>query len=205
MTNLKLFGDRVLVERVQRTATAGGIFIPQTAQKNELHAFGRVLKVGDGHWTGKPSIPMHIRVNDYVYFQVQQTWAAMHSFEYEGKLLIALHQDDCLARVTDPDNVTEETFHACGKWLILRPALKQATQIIVPDQVREPDMWQFHVVSKGENVKDEIEVGMEVMPVFTRANPFQLVEGSQTKDFVYVEQDFIMACVTDDRQAVLPV
>ncbi len=194
----------MLVERVER-ATSGGIFIPPTARAKEMHAFGRVVKVGDGRWTNKPPIAMHIRVNDFVYFQVQQTWAAMHSFEFEGKLLIALHQDDCLARVTDPDNVTEETFHACGKWLILRPALKQATQIIVPEQVREPDMWQFHVVSKGESVREDIEVGMEVMPVFTRANPFQIVEAGQTKDFVYVEQEFIMACVTDDRQRELPV
>jgi co-chaperonin GroES (HSP10) len=204
MNKLKVFGDRVIVERVAKsTRSAGNIIIPVAAQKNELHAIGRVVRVGDGRWTSKPAVPMHVRVNDYVYFQVNESWAAMHSFEFDDKLLIALHQDDCLARVQDPDNITEETFHACGKWLILRPALKQATSIIVPEDVREPDMWQFHVVSKGENVRAEIEVGMEVMPVFTRAQPFQLYQDGQPKDFVYVEQDFIMAAVLDDHQASL--
>ena len=61
--------DRVLVERVeQETKTAGGIIIPDTAQKKPMQ--GKVKSVGGGSRdeTGK-LVPLDVKVGDTVLFE----------------------------------------------------------------------------------------------------------------------------------------
>src|SRR5687767_1562182 len=69
MSNVKVkpLGDRVLVKRVEQTQkTAGGIYLPDTAQ--EEPQFGTVVRTGPGKFEDGKNRPLSIKEGDKVIF-----------------------------------------------------------------------------------------------------------------------------------------
>ena len=78
--------DRVLIKSVEQdTVSAGGIYIPPTAQGKEATVQGRVLAVGPGRASTKGELmPMTVKEGDIVVFS-----------KYAGQE-IQVDGDDCL-------------------------------------------------------------------------------------------------------------
>jgi chaperonin GroES len=95
--NLKPIADRIVVRRESSDAkTAGGILLPDNAQKKP--AQGVVLAVGPGkrhHKTGE-RVPMQVKVGDKVLFT---SWAGDEFRDRKNKdgEVLLMHQDDILA------------------------------------------------------------------------------------------------------------
>jgi chaperonin GroES len=94
--NLKPIGDRIIVRRESSDAkTAGGIILPDTAQKKPQR--GTVLAVGPGkvnRKTGKRQ-PMQLKAGDKVLFT---SWAGdeFKDRKEAGEVLV-MHEEDVLA------------------------------------------------------------------------------------------------------------
>jgi chaperonin GroES len=71
--NVELLYDRILVKKIEKTKTKGGLFLPPTATKDPSrpidYAQGIVVKTGSGRTsaTGE-KIPMSVAEGDLVYF-----------------------------------------------------------------------------------------------------------------------------------------
>jgi chaperonin GroES len=64
---LKPLDDRVVVEVLEEEATtAGGIVLPETAQKKPQE--GKVLAVGPGKFENGERVPLEVKVGDVVIF-----------------------------------------------------------------------------------------------------------------------------------------
>ena len=97
MTTVKPLNNRVVVEPIEEEEkTAGGIFLPQTAQQKPQN--GKVMAVGPGEISddGERS-PMTVEVGDNVlYAKFSGT-----EVEVDGKELLIMRETDLLAIIED--------------------------------------------------------------------------------------------------------
>ncbi|MCD6415924.1 MAG: co-chaperone GroES [Planctomycetes bacterium] len=97
MTTVKPLNNRVVVEPIEEEEkTAGGIFLPQTAQQKPQN--GKVIAVGPGEISddGERS-PMTVEVGDNVlYAKFSGT-----EVEVDGKELLIMRETDLLAIIED--------------------------------------------------------------------------------------------------------
>lgn len=95
--NLTPLHDRIVVRREKAMEkTAGGIYIPDTAQ--EKQQIGEVLAVGKGR-IGKDGsrIPLDVKVGDRVLFsKYAGTEAPRSYFESDGEELVIMKEDEIL-------------------------------------------------------------------------------------------------------------
>ena len=97
MANLRPLHERVVVRREKAMEkTAGGIFIPDTAQ--EKQQIGYVIAVGKGrHGKDGSVIPLDVKVGDKVLFsKYAGTEAPRFYFESEGEELVIMKEDEIL-------------------------------------------------------------------------------------------------------------
>ncbi len=68
MAGLTPLYDRVVIERVEETKTAGGIIIPDSAKEKPVQ--GKVIAVGEGNWNedGDARLELTVKVGDTVLF-----------------------------------------------------------------------------------------------------------------------------------------
>ena len=93
MSQLRLLGDRVLVETIAVQATASGIIIPETGQGRPEQAL--VKAVGPGRREEGELVPVDVQVGDVVYF-------VRHSgvpIDNSGEEQLVLREQDILAVV----------------------------------------------------------------------------------------------------------
>jgi chaperonin GroES len=93
--SLRPLQDRIIVKRVEEeTKTAGGIFIPETA--NEKPQRGQIIAVGNGKKTedGKV-IPIDVKVGEIVLFGKY----AGTEIKVDGDELLIMREDDILGVV----------------------------------------------------------------------------------------------------------
>lgn len=93
MAGLTPLYDRVVIQRVEETKTAGGIIIPDTAKEKPVQ--GKVLAVGEGAWNedGDARLKPTVKVGDSVLFT---KWGG-NEFTVDGKELVILKESDILA------------------------------------------------------------------------------------------------------------
>lgn len=94
--NLKPIGDRIVVRREASDAkSAGGIFIPEAAQKKPQR--GEILAVGPGKLNKKDGsrTPLQLKAGDKVLFT---SWAGDEFKDRKGVGdILLMHEDDVLA------------------------------------------------------------------------------------------------------------
>lgn len=91
---LKPLGDKIVVERLEAmTQTAGGIFLPDSAQEKPQEA--KVVAVGPGRTLENGSVaPLDVKVGDSVLFGKY----GGTEITVDGKELLILKESDILAK-----------------------------------------------------------------------------------------------------------
>jgi len=92
-----LFADRVLIEPIVEEKTAGGIIIPDSAQK-QIQPKGKVVVVGPGRSldqsvagaTVTGVMPMSVKVGDVVFFSMNSGNAVL----IEGKTYLIMRENE---------------------------------------------------------------------------------------------------------------
>jgi len=191
---VRLFGDRVLLDHVP--TKPGSIYIPDRARNRDIHRLGKVISVGDGQWNGKAPIPMVVKDGDLVYFQTNELIAASNGINWVGAdgketIYLVMLQGDLIAKVTDADNVTADTFDPIGKWCLLQPKLNEQGKIIIPENAKSGASFKFHVVKKGPLVTLPIEPGNEVSLRLDRCNLIVL----NKVEYAYIDEQYITGVV----------
>ena len=101
--NFRPLHDRVLIRRVEQEAkTAGGIFIPDTAQEKPME--GEVIAVGPGARSEDGKVhPLDLRPGDRVLFG---KWSGTE-IRLDGEELMIMKESDVMGIVTDAAATTK--------------------------------------------------------------------------------------------------
>lgn len=154
MRKLTLFGERVLVEPVEEMS--GSLIV--AAKASRTYEFGRIVKVGDGLVSdgkgGKVQKKMHLNEGEIVWFQTNAYMAAGNATAIDGKVYMALHQNDVLATMSKPiANI--ENLKIAGNWCLLRSdvIVESGSEIIRPDTAKVSyDEMAFYIEQVGSQV-----------------------------------------------------
>lgn len=93
---LKPLFDRVVVKELKaEEKTAGGIYLPPSAQEKPCMA--KIIAVGEGEIINGAIVPMKVKVGDTILFAKY----AGSDFKIEGEEFIVLKQTDILAIVEE--------------------------------------------------------------------------------------------------------
>lgn len=95
--SIQPLGDRVLVKREEKetTKSPGGIYIPETAEK-EKSKKGTVIAIGPGKMgDDNEIIPLSVKKGDKVYFN--SGWDNEVKFEGDSAEYFLVHESDILA------------------------------------------------------------------------------------------------------------
>lgn len=91
-TRIRPLSDRIVVEpKEKETKTAGGIVLPDSADK-EKPVEGVVLAVGDGKWHDGKKEPLQVKVGDKILFGKY----AGTSFKLAEKELLVMREEDVM-------------------------------------------------------------------------------------------------------------
>lgn len=93
---LKPLHDYVVVVPFEETLSAGGIVIPETADKARPQK-GKVLAVGPGKWADGQLHPVSVSLNATVLFGKYSGT----EFELEGKKYLVMKETDILAELSE--------------------------------------------------------------------------------------------------------
>lgn len=200
MTNVKLFGNRCLVE-FHRMKTASKILIPDSAQEHDSHRFGIVRFIGDGVVKGKePKAPL-VKAGDVVMFQINNIMEATQKFVLDGKTYMNLLQDELIARVIGED-VNVDNLEMLGEYALLKHFMREqpGSTLFLPDSAQmrtsSPDFIYFRCIKKGSLVDKAVNEGDEVVVNFGRLTPMFIIrrndDGTSTNlEYVYTRNDWI--------------
>lgn len=92
--------NRVLIEGIDDEAktTKSGIVLPDSDKKKQSK--GVIVAIGPGRINEKGErIPLSVSIGNKVLFK--EPWSDESKFEYEGKKLFLVEEDDILATITD--------------------------------------------------------------------------------------------------------
>lgn len=93
MANISPLHDRVVVEALEaETKTAGGILIPDTADK-EQPSEGRVVTTGPGKYVDGKIMPLQVKKGDKILFGKY----AGTKVKFSGKDYLVMREEDILA------------------------------------------------------------------------------------------------------------
>ena len=92
---IRPLGDRLVVEPQElETQTAGGIFIPDTADKDKPMQ-GTVLAIGQGRYIDGKMTPLQVKVGEKVLFGKY----AGTNVKFDGKEYLVMREEDVMAIV----------------------------------------------------------------------------------------------------------
>ncbi len=98
--NIQPLSNRVLIEGFEDEAktTKSGIVLPDTADKKK-QSKGIVVAIGPGRVNEKGDrVPVSLKIGDKVLFK--EPWSDESKFEYDGKKLFLVEEDDVLATLS---------------------------------------------------------------------------------------------------------
>lgn len=201
--NVKLFGDRCLVEYLQRPITTSKIIIPDTAQKRDTHRFGTVRFIGDGRVKKKDcaekQVASLVAPGDVVMFQINEIMEATQKFVIDGKTYMNLLQGELIARVTGED-VCVENLEMLGEFVLLKWFMRRppGSTLFVPEGALRhsaPDFIYFRCLKKGSRATVSVNVGDEVIVNFGRLTPMFIIKMqngiSENEEYAYTLNDWV--------------
>lgn len=203
--NFKLFGDRVLVEKV--APKQGTIYVPDNAQ--DISRIGKVVAVGDGKRPGLKTlqhnghyyevmlkdVTMVVKPGDLVYFQTNAIQQSNCMYDMGSEILMNLAQAEIIAKL-DSNEITLDGFHLMPDWVLVRPFMKDEPQgIVLPEVAKKARAIYFRVEKMGDNVDKPITPGDEVVLTHGYCNPIQI----QREDFGYIHKNEIHGVVEESR------
>ncbi|RJQ28733.1 co-chaperone GroES [Candidatus Parcubacteria bacterium] len=98
--NIQPLSNRVLISEDEVKTTKSGIIIPDTVESKEWSK-GVIISVGPGKLNEKGEIiPMSLKIGNKVFFRKKE-WPNEIKFEYDGKKLFLVEEDDVLATISE--------------------------------------------------------------------------------------------------------
>ncbi|TSC52570.1 MAG: chaperonin GroES [Parcubacteria group bacterium LiPW_41] len=98
--NIQPLSNRVLISEDEIKVTKSGIIIPDTVETKE-QGRGIIIAVGPGKFNERGEIiSMMLKIGDRVFFR-KRGWPDESKFEYDGKKLFLVEEEDVLATITD--------------------------------------------------------------------------------------------------------
>jgi co-chaperonin GroES (HSP10) len=198
--NVRMFGNRCLVEHYRPKSSKSQIIIPDAAQQQDTHRFGKVVAVGDGKLKDGKIVAPLVKIGDTVMFQINQIMEATQKYMIDGKSYMNLLQSELIGKLTSED-ITMDNFEVLGDYLMLKHFFRQpeGSQIIVPDNIIKqsaPSFIYFKVLKKGINVDTPVEVGDEVICNLGRLTPLFFVQRhgdgtSSNEEYCYTHKDWV--------------
>lgn len=202
MSNIRLFGFRVLVERVPEKT--GRIITPDNAEV--MYKVGRVVVVGDGKQpNGTVEEPL-VKVGDLVWFQVNAVLAANQQYMMGNNPLINLHQGDLLCRLHSPESFYSN-MEPLGRWVFVEPFTRQEdTLIALPaaSAAGNSEFVYFRVSKLGSRVDLPIKPKQEILLNTGRIGAVLLRRNPIEDDFVdlgYIDRDYVLGAVEEAEEA----
>ena len=189
MTNLKLLGEKVAVVQAKEELK-GSIILPENRMiKFEI---GKVIAAGDGKYRDGTERKMWVKPGDLVMYQLGGPQIENSKFKKDGVSIKIFHQGDIIAKLDpladkpDTVQVSMDSFHIMGNWVLLEVKLEQGI-IIVPEKSAPSEDFKFVVRQTGAGVELPIEAGQEVYPERGKCLPVE-IDGTT---YVYTHQDFL--------------
>jgi co-chaperonin GroES (HSP10) len=206
----KLFGDRVLVEKV--SPKQGTIIVPDNGQ--DLSRIGRVVAHGDGKRPGIKTIQhnghyyevtlkdveMRVKVGDLVYFETNAVSAANCAYDMGNEILVNIPHGDIIAQITgshkDGVDITLDNFDLSPDYVLVKPFMREPPKgIVLPEVSKKALSIYFKVLKKGSAVVKPVEIGEELVLTHGYCRPLQI----QREDYGYIHQNEIHGVVEESR------
>jgi co-chaperonin GroES (HSP10) len=206
----KLFGDRVLLERV--APKKGSIHIPQMAES--VSTIGRVVALGNGKRPGIKTIQhngyfyevtlkdvtMLVEVGDIVYFETNAMSAAQAAYDMGDDMLVNLSHGDIIARISgthlDGVEITVDNFEIMPDFIMVDPFQRELSSTIqLPEVAQKAQRVYYRLLKKGSNVSKPCEIGDELLLDQSYSRPVDI----QGKTYGYVHQNAIHGVVEESR------
>jgi co-chaperonin GroES (HSP10) len=186
--NLKVARGRIVVKK-REVKLKGLIELPQTRAR--LYEIGEVVTVGDCTQYGYQNRSHTEEVyqpGELVLFQLPQHLAASVSYNIKGTLHAFLSVEDLIARLFS-DIISLKDFKVVGRFVLLRPSVRSASPIVLPDSATEAKQENLHfsVEQTGLDVETDYFHGQEVFPDKGRVNPM-VIDG---EELAFVDQQFL--------------
>ena len=208
---IRMLGHRCLVERY-KPKSESTILIPDAAQTEATHRFGKVVAVGQGTKDGKV-LPMLVQEGEVVFFQMNQVMEATQKYAREGKAYMNMLQTEVVGKLKSGDRVAVDNVEMAGDYVLLKHFVKdQPGRLLLPDSVirqNAAEFIYFRVVKVGPEVTKPFKVGDEVIVNFGRLTPIFFLDGKptimpnreeakpNTQEYAYTTQDWIDGVVDD--------
>jgi co-chaperonin GroES (HSP10) len=206
----KLFGDRVLLERV--APKKGSIHIPQMAES--VSTIGRVVALGSGQRPGIKTIQhnghyyevtlkdveMLVKVGDIVYFETNAMTAAQAAYDMGDDMLVNLSHGDIIAKISgkhlDGVEITVDNFEVMPDFVMVDPFQRELSSTIeLPEVAQKTQRVYYRLLKKGSNVSRPCEIGDELLLDQSYSRPIDI----QGKTYGYVHQNAIHGVVEESR------
>ena len=180
--NFQIFGDRVLLAEVEEQKEVKGIYLPESRTRQYLHML--VVAVGDGRVRGG-DLPVYrkmcVKPGDHVMVQLNPMMIGGNQQKIGGVKYLTLNHHDVIARVeAGVFDLTLETFHPVGRWVLVRvDAPDRVGTIILPGapSLRSAGEVKTFLTKMGEVAAEELNqlpIGTQVMLEHNRVQPFSL-------------------------------
>jgi co-chaperonin GroES (HSP10) len=180
------------------------IIIPEIAKNSDLHRTGIVRFVGNGKLYNSNEIkkPL-VQPGDVVLFQVNDFMVATQRYVLDGKEYMQMSQDELIAKLTDPSNISVDNLEMLGDYVLIEPSLKeQDRRIILPELSSADEKSSFiklHCVKIGSTVDLDIKIGDELIVNFAKLNPLfistETKDGFVNKEYAYIRKEWINGVV----------
>lgn len=185
MSNIKSFGDRVVVEIVEEEYD--GMLFVQERRNSAHHAIARVV-------CESPKLK-DVGVGDIVWFQFNKVVSDSCAFVCDGSQKLSLHYKDVLGKLSST-KITVDSLTMVGAWVLVKPFLNAPKSgIIIPDTAKEssPEHVRFALTKCGESASDVKQHASGVELVLNKNYVNRIDLGGES--YAYISQDNVLAAI----------
>jgi co-chaperonin GroES (HSP10) len=195
-----------MVERY-KPKSESTILIPDAAQTDATHRFGKVVAVGQGTTKEGKLLPNLVKEDEVIFFQMNQVMEATQKYAREGKAYMNMLQTEVIGKLKSGDRVAVDNVEMAGDYVLLKHFVKeQEGRLLLPDSLirqNAAEFIYFRVVKMGPEVTKPFKVGDEVIVNFGRLTPIFFMDGKpaiqpnrveakpDTQEYAYTTQDWI--------------
>lgn len=200
-SNIRLIGPRVLLSFVPPKERVGRIWLPNVAGNLDTHRLGVVEVCGEECKLVKAGQTVVFQINDVM------KWAQVYKRLADDKNELIHVLESELIGTIDGQEITPETFHVVGDFVLVKAEIRRAaSNIIVPqDAAVTPDMIHYRLVDQGQTAGIPAQKGQEILINHGKVSSLFMQTKHERRDemvnleFGYTLKDWVCGVVEDDE------